>query len=738
MDAAEKNDSFARIDWRDALLILVLLAIVVYYFRQLVWTNTYIYGELDIRRSIYLFKKVSYDLLRSGEPPLWISHLYCGMPLLGAFLGTPFYPLDLILMLAGIPLNMVFNWDLLAHITVAQVFSFLFFKRVFQNRTAAAFCSMWFWNCFFLGSILIGDALNLRAMLLIPPVFYFIDGAMAGPQRPRNCLFGAMVIALQLLSGGLQFTFYTLVAVTAYALVLLFIRMHKNEHISGSLAGFLALIIVAFTVASAQLLPEWHYTRFSVRASGVPWFRIWAIEPYQLVDYLIPMFEGEGRGHGYFGIVTIVLACFSLLHWTDKRKHLLVTLCVVSIIYSLGDNTRISSLLGSLPVIRSFRGPFRGAIFFNFAAFFLAGGTMVGLSRSGRSRAGWGHRALACCIGMALLAGFVGASILAIKHSGDNIRTVVISGIFLLLSLFLVASMSLSGRRFGRVGPLMLVGLLFGDLALRYGNYYSPAAVADLFERDWTVEFLEGEISSSRIAVYNTAHSNYFGLFGIEAANGHHPFPVARFAEFLPLLKEPKIASLAGVKYQVVYSFQQNGRPHNPPVENRDAVTVELAALAPLPRAFLVRQYRVVRPGEVLDTMRLPSFDPHREVVLEEPPAELDTGADGQDLEGSVRVISRKANEVVLEVETENDAILVFCDSYHPGWSAEINGERRKVLVADYVFRAVPLSKGKHTVVFRFRPQIVACGLVISCLGLLSWCIWTIAVWRRGITRRGL
>ena len=86
-----------RYDWRDAVIIAILFAVIFYYFRQILWTNEYIYGGLDIRRHFFFFKKVSYELMLAGELPLWIPYIYCGMPLLAASQVTPFYPVDLAL-----------------------------------------------------------------------------------------------------------------------------------------------------------------------------------------------------------------------------------------------------------------------------------------------------------------------------------------------------------------------------------------------------------------------------------------------------------------------------------------------------------------------------------------------------------------------------------------------------------------------------------------------------------------
>ncbi|MBI4830382.1 MAG: hypothetical protein HY801_02270, partial [Candidatus Lindowbacteria bacterium] len=616
MNDPRKNTEGQALNWRDFLAIALLVAIVLAYFWRLLWASEFIYGELDIRRSLYLFKKVAYDAMRQGEFPLWMPYLYCGMPLLASFLSTPFYPVDLAFVLLGIPLPVAFNWDLLFHLTTAQVFSFLFFRRLYGSRTAALFCSMWFWNVFFLGSIATGDALNIRAMLLLPAVFYFVEAGLGESGRPWHFLLGSLAVSMQMLCGGLQVTFYTLAGAAAYAVFLLATRVWRKEKFLGQAFGFAIMIACALAIASVHLLPAWEYSRLSVRATGIQWFRVWALEPHQLLDYVIPMFEGEGKGHGYFGITAIVLAAYSLFFWKDKRKYFFAALAAVSLLYSLGGNTRVSSLLAGLPLVRDFRGPFRGSILFNFSVFAVAGGILAGRRGQASAKGRRGNAIRFAIIAAMMVAGFVAATLLARHYSETAREGAIVSALFLALSIILASHLLNIPDHLKVPARFALVLLLACELAVNSPPPYSPPAAGDMFREDSTARFLREKTATSRIAVYNTAHSNYFGLFGIEAANGHHPFPTARYAEFLRLLKNPKIASLAGVSCNVYYHLGENGLPYNPPIADASQVTIEAAPTAPLPRAFLVEKYRVLPPERVLEAMQDGGFDPSREVIL--------------------------------------------------------------------------------------------------------------------------
>ncbi|RJP21336.1 MAG: hypothetical protein C4520_09995 [Candidatus Abyssobacteria bacterium SURF_5] len=705
-DSRANTRRLGRIDW---CIILVFVAVLLFYFRSLLWTDSLIYGELDIRRSVYLFRKVSYDLLHRGHLPLWMPYIYCGMPLLGSFLATPFYPPDLLFAAANLPLPTAFNWDLLIHLILAQVFSFLFFRRLVGSRLGATFGSLWFWNIFFLNSVLIGDALNIRAMLLTPVVFYFVEAAFASGLRPAYLLFLPIVFSLQSLSGGVQFAFYTMAAAAAYAGFLLLYPQSIKQRLLLSL-GFASAVAIGLALAGIQLAPQWEYSRLSLRSSDFDWFRVWGAQPEQLLNYLIP----SGEGLCYFGIIPIILASFSTVFWKDSRKYFFVALGVLSITYSLGGNTRISILLADLPLVREFRGPFRAAILFNLSVFALAGGAFAVSIKSAGKKA----ILLFGVVTIVLVVGLAAAARASDLRWADVDYKIWFSLASAAASIFLAYFLFFS-RRLSRYSAWFLIVLLALDLGLHYGGSFSAARVDDLFVKDEAARLLEEKARDARIMVYNTAHTNYFALFGLESAGGHHPFPLLQHVEFLPLLEKPEIASLCGVKYSVIYQRDQHGRPFNPPLSDRTGVSINLMPLKPLARAFLVRRFRTIPPDAVLSALQ-DDFEPASEVILEEDPG-LAALAGEIGVDEGARILESTESRVLIETEAQADALLVVTNSYYPGWQAMIDGRKARILRANYIFQAVAVPGGRHTVEINFEPKSLVAGAVVSCVGGACW-----------------
>ncbi|HOA23521.1 MAG TPA: YfhO family protein [Aggregatilineales bacterium] len=69
--------------------------------------------------------------------------------------------------------------------------------------------------------------------------------------------------------------------------------------------------------------------------------------------------------------------------------------------------------------------------------------------------------------------------------------------------------------------------------------------------------------------------------------------------------------------------------------------------------------------------------------------------------------------ELAVDVEVER-AYLILTDQWYPGWRITVDGESADVLRANGLFRAVPVTRGRHTVVFTYHSRPLAVGAAVS------------------------
>jgi hypothetical protein len=135
-----------------------------------------------------------------------------------------------------------------------------------------------------------------------------------------------------------------------------------------------------------------------------------------------------------------------------------------------------------------------------------------------------------------------------------------------------------------------------------------------------------------------------------------------------------------------------------------------------LPRAFIVHNAESFTNGLEFYRIQEPSFHPEQVVLLSGGPALSDTSAlPAQD---AVEILDYQPESIRLTARTDRPGYLVLLDSWYPGWNAFVDGRAVPVYRGDFLFRAIPIEAGEHTVVFEFRPLSFWLGALISVLSL--------------------
>jgi hypothetical protein len=143
----------------------------------------------------------------------------------------------------------------------------------------------------------------------------------------------------------------------------------------------------------------------------------------------------------------------------------------------------------------------------------------------------------------------------------------------------------------------------------------------------------------------------------------------------------------------------------------------------PLPRAWLVKDHRVLDEKSILAILSGKEFNPRKEVLLEENPEGATPNSEPQtpnSISEPPEIVSETNNRLLIHVKAAQNAFLVLSDTYFPGWKAYLDGNPVKIFRANYNFRAVSIPPGKHEVKFVYHPMSVKLGVLVTSLGIIG------------------
>ena len=139
--------------------------------------------------------------------------------------------------------------------------------------------------------------------------------------------------------------------------------------------------------------------------------------------------------------------------------------------------------------------------------------------------------------------------------------------------------------------------------------------------------------------------------------------------------------------------------------------------------AWFVSNVKVVQNAD--EEMRaLDSLDTKNEVVLDkEFMKKVSTQSYVKDSLATITLEEYQPNYLKYTSQNANKGLAVFSEIYYPkGWKITIDGKETEQIRANYVLRALEIPAGKHTIEFKFEPEVVKTGSSIalfSSIGML-------------------
>lgn len=674
-------------------LPLVLLAVApAVFFRHVLFYGGYVI-PWDLRYyHLPLADFVARSLAR-GELPLWSPYVYCGMPLYANPTAQVFYPPALVTfalsnLTGGEHLLDWLEWQIVAHVSAAGLFAFLLLRRL-GCGPAASFTGA---SVFQLGSFFASQAQHLGAVNAAAwlPLSWLAVIELAARIRWRWTAVLAISLALSLLAG-----FPAVTAVAAASSLTLSLLLALTGRARRKVALMVAVACLwAAALAAIQLLPAAELTRLSVARFRADFLGTGGGVPLaSLVSLIIPNYYGIfdlSKYSGpweptflylYCGIPGLVLALGAVTIRRSPHAAIYGLMTLLSAAAMLGDATPFGrALFPLLPsVVRSSVYPE-----FAMASFALGLGVLGGLGTEiffGRrsARLQWSVAALAALdliwtgSGRPLNTASLAAEPGLTRDSFDGSREV-------LERVRALVRRSIPPDRIDTVDDSMnwAMGANLIEVPSAGGN--DPFAL---------VRYM----AVRRLVTGGERWGRYYEVARPDS-------PVLDLLNVRYVLSRKSLASVEGAGFVRVAQL-----PGREVYENLEA----------LPRFFLVGR---IRPAGSLEEsiafLGSREFDPRSIATVE--------GVAPRVVEGSGRVGVRRytAREVELEVEADATALLVSSEVYYPGWRAFLDGRAHPLLLVNGAFRGLVVPRGRHRVVMRFQPRILAWGMAVSSAAWLA------------------
>ena len=682
----------------------------------------------DFSGQFVAFASYQYDRMTRGEIPLWNPYNNGGLPFIADTQAAVFYPLRwLTIGLSHLTGGWNYNalqMEMAFHVLLCTLFMYHFLRRLTLGDARgplAAFCS----------AVIIGyggyttsypplQLAVLEAAIWLPLTALGILEATRGRQLafPGIALAG-FGLGLSWLAGHPQTSWFVTYIAVAY---FLFRSLRLNNRWRSFVAGFVILAALTIGVCAVSLLPSTEYLLltsretlgFEAKGNGFP-FR-------DIVQLVFPGSVSQWSPL-YAGIPALFFVVLAVMRG-DRESRFWLLAAFIGLLHSLGENSAFYQVTYNfIPGLRFFRGQERAAVVVANSLAILAGLGIVAAASwpnhfyRRRAIRYWGFFA-ALVTGITLVAFFAWTAEPASWGELFNIATR--SAFITIVAFFVLRRFTAQPRRI--VVQFALAALIIFELFSV--NLDHPAVYDSLPHKEQLnmtapplvqQALIDDSGQPFRVDGFRGLEDNYGSLYGLMDMRGISPLWLKgpRALVYADYVNNPLAWELFAVKY--VFSGQERlSVPAQVIGTGKDSRGDVWLHRLENPRPFA----RLYYAADLVDSdqwarelMADERYDEREKIVLQ---GALTLALPGQAAAGSATVASFAPEEIVIDIDTADNAILSLSLPHYPGWKARLNSEPSPILRAYAGLSAVEIPAGQHRLRLIFAPDTYAVGALIS------------------------
>jgi hypothetical protein len=474
-------------------------------------------------------------------------------------------------------------------------------------------------------------------------------------------------------------------------------------------------------------------------------------EPTKINMYFGPQYFTDGPQ--YMGIAIIILAfCGIVLKRKDPFVQYLVVLVVVSLLISFGKEFSLlyNPMFHYFPMFNKFRIPSMILVLVQLATPILAGYGLVALiaerSLTPAASKKWMIRVAVLGVlavlsvvakdlfisiyamffpkaeAAAVLGRMVNNQAAAVDELYRFVTDMVAVDItigFAILTVLFGAIMLYRQRKISlTLLSVVVLVVVTGDLwrvAMKPMEMHDRSVVnAEFATAPDYVKYLQADTTLYRTLEFvggQPPYSNSLAFWRIQSAYGYQGAKMRAWQDMVDIggIGNPLVWGLMNVKY--ILSDRADSNQVMLPVFNGQERKVMYNRME-LPRAFFVNRYEVAPAKDILKKIAAMSFNPRDVMYLSDDPhvavAPAGPGA-------SAKYVKYGIQDLEIQATATGTNLLYVSEAYYPnGWKAFIDGAETPIYRADYLFRAVVVPQGTHTITMKFEPRGFFLGKTIS------------------------
>lgn len=265
------------------------------------------------------------------------------------------------------------------------------------------------------------------------------------------------------------------------------------------------------------------------------------------------------------------------------------------------------------------------------------------------------------------------------------------------------------------IGVVMIIDLIMIDWNyVNKSNFVNASQVKNPFVKTIVDDKILQDKSNFRVFDMQSPFNSGRTVFFHQALGGYHaakPKKVQELYDYQITKQNYEILNMFNVKYVISQDENQNPISLQNPEANGNAWFVSEIKTLPSADEIMIELSKVktkttalVQEGKVHEKLK------SNYIV---------------DSLASIKLVDSRSNYLKYESNNPNEGVAVFSEIYYPkGWKITIDGKETEMFEADYVLRALLIPGGKHTIEFKFDPEVVSKGskiaLISSILILLS------------------